>query len=58
VRQEDKFADKEYDTENNNTVKMGNISAPAIQEDITAIQEDVSAIQARQEKKVRVKTMI
>jgi hypothetical protein len=40
---------------------MGNISAPAIKEDISAIQEDVSAIQedisAIKKKNVRMKTM-
>jgi hypothetical protein len=61
---EAKIAGKDYDTENNNMVnmvKMENISAPVIQEDISTIQEDVSTIQenisARRENKTRVKTM-
>jgi hypothetical protein len=36
------IGDTEYDNE---TVKMGNISAPVIKDDVSAIQEDVSAIQ-------------
>jgi hypothetical protein len=59
------ITDMVYD---DNTIKMGNISAPIIQEDISAMQEDISVIQedvsaieenilARKKKKVTVKIM-
>jgi hypothetical protein len=55
------IADTEYDIASDYMVKMGTISAPAIQENISAIQEDISAIlegiSTRKKKKVKVKMM-